>query len=310
MKPIVKDIEKSKTRFINKAICKYGDRYDYTLVNYINSITKVEIICKIHGTFWLRPDAHITKVGCPKCNGGGKDTQDEFIRKAIIKHDNKYDYSLVRYINSATKIEIICKIHGIFLISPVNHLVGNNCAKCSNRERKTTDIFIEQAIDIHGSKYDYSLVNYINNRINVKIICKKHNVFSQCPKDHLKGHGCKYCSTSVGEKLISESLIKLNIEYNTQYTFKDCKGVSGGSLPFDFYLPKHNMCIEYDGRQHYEPVTQFGGQIEFEKLKQNDLKRNNYCLDKNIKLFRIKYNDISNDLESFVTLISNLLNRY
>ena len=292
---------KKYEKFIEKCLLKYNQLYDYSKVNYINSITKVEIICKIHGSFFVRPDAHLRKVGCSKCNGGIKYNTENFIIKAKVIHGNRYDYSNVNYRNSLTKIEIKCHKHGIFHILPKNHLIGQGCADCAHTKQKTTEIFLKEAILIHGNKYDYSNTKYINNRVKIQIKCDKHGIFYQNPKDHLNGHGCSNCSESIGEKMILTILIENNIKFIRQHTFNNCRGIKK-KLPFDFYLPDYNILIEFDGKQHFESIEIFGGKIEFEKLKINDDKKNRYCFDNNIKLFRIKYNSVENDMR--------LLNQY
>jgi len=115
--------------------------------------------------------------------------------------------------------------------------------------------------------------------------------FQQKPHTHLKGSGCPYCgNNSKGESKIKRILDANKIDYISQKYFNNCKGIKR-KLPFDFYLPKQNILIEYDGVQHFRPVDIFGGQIGFEKTKTNDTIKNKYSLDNGIKLFRIKYNE-------------------
>jgi len=188
--------------FIEKAIKKHGDKYDYSLVNYINAKTKVTIICKLHGEFEQTPDKHL-QGGCKicgicKCSNNRKSNTKEFIEKAIKKHGDKYDYSIVDYINSNSKIKIICKYHGIFEQTPHNHLTGYACSKCginilSTLFKKSQDIFIKESKALHGNKYDYSQVYYINNKTKVTIICKEHGAFEQLPSGHLDGRNCIKC---------------------------------------------------------------------------------------------------------------------
>lgn len=129
MRKFVNNPEYHKNNFIQKSIKRHGDIYDYSEVVYTNSIEKVKIICKEHGEFFVRPDAHVRKVGCPTCNGGVKYDTDKFIQLAKSIHLDRFDYSKVNYINSTKKVEIICKEHGTFFISPANHLLGQSCSK-------------------------------------------------------------------------------------------------------------------------------------------------------------------------------------
>jgi ribosomal protein L36 len=202
-------IRSNKTRktleeFIEKAILIHGDKYDYFKVNYIDTETKIIIICKEHGEFEQRPANHLKGQGCPKCGiilatNKNRKTFEEFIEKAILIHGDKYDYSKVNYINANTKVIIICKEHGEFEQIPQCHLIGHCCYKCSRingaeKRKKTFEEFIEKAILIHGDKYDYSKVNYIDTETKIIIICKEHGEFKQRPSSHLKGHCCSICS--------------------------------------------------------------------------------------------------------------------
>lgn len=136
-----------------------------------------------------------------KKNRGIKDNLKTFIQKAKEAHGDKYDYSLVEYKNSSTKIKIICPKHGVFEQTPNNHLRGCGCLSCSFLNKASAkEQFIEKARKVHGNKYDYSLVDYKNNYTKIKIICSKHGVFEQAPDCHLRlGAGCPHCKSSKGE---------------------------------------------------------------------------------------------------------------
>lgn len=291
MRSKVKNSNYYKEKFIKKANNTHNNIYDYKNVKYENSIIKVEVICKEHGSFFVRPDAHVRKVGCPSCNGGTKYTKDIFVKKAKEKH-GFYTYEKVDYNNSAKKVIITCPIHGEFKMSPRNHISGQKCPSCSGVKKKTKKDFIKESLLAHGDKYSYELVEYENNRNKVKIICDKHGIFKQSPKDHIRGHGCIKCSNfSKGEESIKNILDNIGLNYIRQHRFEDCLSVSGVKLPFDFYLPDLNLLIEYDGRQHFEPVELFGGENAFNILKKNDRIRNEWCSINNKKLLRISYKE-------------------
>jgi hypothetical protein len=277
----------TKNDFINKAIQKHGNKYDYSLVNYVNRKTKVKIICPIHGEFEQTPGKHIFGQSCSKCSKKYMDT-DFFIEKSKEVHNNRYDYSLVDFVNNKTKLKIICHIHGEFKQLSNDHLNGFGCSKCSKRYMDT-NLFIEKSTKIHDNKYNYSLVNYINTKTKVKIICPIHGEFEQTPNSHINNKGCLSCFESKGEKEIRMYLKDNNINFISQYKFIDCINIL--SLPFDFYLPDYNKCIEFQGIQHYEPRLFFGGEIQFEKQKKLDKIKREYCRKNNISLIIIKYND-------------------
>ena len=137
---------------------------------------------------------------------GYKSTNEEFIKKARKVHGDKYDYSKVNYVKSKTKVCIICPIHGEFWQTPNNHLQGQDCPQCGEIKRKislsdTKDIFISKAKQVHGDRYDYSKVEYKNNRTKVCIICPTHGEFLQKPNSHLNGQGCRKCSTDNNKTL-------------------------------------------------------------------------------------------------------------
>jgi len=274
--------------FINKSNIVHKSKYDYTLVNYINNRTKVKIICPHHGEFEQLPMNHIKGVGCPKCSNNKPLTTEEFIDKANEVHNFNYDYSETDYIRTNKKVKIICPVHGIFVQKPNNHLQGQGCPKCNGGIKKNKEYFIKKSKEVHN-KYDYSLVEYINMRTDVKIICPEHGVFEQRPSHHIVGIGCPFCKESKGEKDIEKFLLKNEIEYTRQKKFDGC--VNKRKLPFDFYLPELNMCIEFDGRQHFEPIEYFGGDEHLEYIKTNDFIKTTFCHDNGIRLLRIKYSD-------------------
>jgi len=289
-----------KDKFIEKSNIIYGSTYDYSLVEYVSSKIKVKIICKEHGIFEKTPANHIRKnkhQGCPKCSLKVRSKKvkkpiDEFIKNAVQIHGDKYDYSLVEYNNTHEKVKIICKIHGIFEQKPCNHIHSRNgCYLCSNKNIKIgTKEFIRRSMNIHGDKYDYSLVEYKNNKTPVKI--KIDNcVYYQSPSSHLKGIDISgfHEQKSKGEERISKILDEFEIQYNRQKSFNGCKNKY--ILHFDFYLPDYNICIEYDGIQHFEPIEFFGGKETLEYNKKIDSIKNEYCKINNILLIRIKYDE-------------------
>ena len=208
---MIEQNEKTKL-FIEKAIVKHGDKYDYSKVEYIKSQEKVIIICKKHGEFQQISTNHIRGNGCNKCaiennHNNKKSNTEEFIQTSKEIHGDKYDYSKVVYDKSNIKVIIICKKHGEFKQRPGNHLNGQGCKKCGQVYSPTTNEFIENAINIHGDKYDYSKVKYNKAIEKVIIICKEHGEFLQQPCSHLSGYGCKKCGIE-----LSIEKRKINIE--------------------------------------------------------------------------------------------------
>jgi len=204
--------------FIKKSIKIHGDKYDYSLVKYNGQKNKVKIICPIHGVFEQLPDNHY-KYNCLECSGKKKKTNDEFIKRSIRIHGNKYDYSLIDYINCSTKVKIICPIHGVFEQSSDVHIFYKcGCPKCSGKYITTEEV-IEQSIKTHSNKYDYSLVEYKNSYTDIKIICPIHGEFSQNSYSHIKGSGCPKCITEQSRIKIDDFIVRSNIIHNNKYDY-------------------------------------------------------------------------------------------
>ena len=135
--------------FIEKAKLKHGNKYDYSKTDYLNNKAKLLINCNIHGEFKQTPHDHLSSgAGCPKCAGNYMD-KNYFIEKATLKHGNKYDYTKVNYINSKSKVNIICSIHDEFETTPSAHLLYG-CPKCAGNYMDKK-YFIENAIKTHGN---------------------------------------------------------------------------------------------------------------------------------------------------------------
>lgn len=146
-------------------------------------------------------------------------TKEEFIIKSNLKHNYKYGYEKVEYINNKSKVIITCPVHGDFLQMPKSHyLNGSGCQICYGNNRKTSSDFIENSNIIHNDKYNYNKVVYINNTTKVTITCPEHGDFEQVPKSHLRGFGCKKCSGL--EKLTTEEFIRRsNIKHDYKYEY-------------------------------------------------------------------------------------------
>ena len=223
--------------FIAKAREVHGDKYNYSKVEYINRRTKVCIICPEHGEFWQAPNSHLNGRGCPKCGGIYKYTTEDFIAKAREVHGDKYDYSKVEYITKKTKVCIICPKHGEFWQKPANHLLGQGCPKCGGSAKLTTDDFIAKAREVHGDKYDYSKVEYVNSKTPVCIICPEHGEFWQKPNYHLSGSGCDKCGGTY-KYTTEEFIAKAREVHGDKYDYSKVKYVNA-STKVCIICPEH-----------------------------------------------------------------------
>lgn len=233
-------------------------------------------------------------------------TTEEFITKAKKIHGDKYDYGLSDYKGSKKKIKIICPIHGEFEQLPNNHLNGAECYLCgvikthkcllSNNEE-----FKQKANLKHNNQYDYSKVEYVNNKKEVCIICKKHGEFYVRPDNHLKGSGCPICKESTLEKEIVLSLDGNYMEYERQKRFKWL-----GKQSLDFYLPYYNIAIECQGIQHFKPIKYFGGNKHFEYVKKLDNTKYKLCEKQGINI--LYYANVENiEIDNYIIYNKNNL---
>lgn len=215
----------NKYEFIQKAKEIYGNKYDYSKVEYKNTGKKVMIKCPIHGEFEKTPMNHLRGQGCPECSKENKShTLEKFIEKAKEIHGDKYNYSKVEYKNNKTKVCIICPKHGEFWQVPSSHLNGNGCPICAKKGsgeygKLTLEEFIEKARKIHGNKYDYSKVKYINAQTKVCIICPIHGEFWQMPQNHIKGQCCPKCSHRSYAYTTEEFIQKVKEIHGDKYNY-------------------------------------------------------------------------------------------
>lgn len=277
--------------FVTKSKEIHGRKYDYSKVNYVNNRTKVCIICPEHGEFWQIPYSHTKGFGCPKCGGKSKVSGKEFVERSIKIHGNKYSYNKVKYINTDKKVIVTCLKHGDFLITPHHHLNGVGCPKCAGNASYNNCEIVSMFKNVHGDTYDYSMVNYINTNTKVDIICKKHGVFRQTPKAHLNGQGCHVCGRGYTK---SENKLFLKLKEH----FPDAtlhhhpiflKTYKNGWQELDIFIPSLNVAVEYQGKQHFEPVSIFGGEDGYNRTIKLDSSKHEKCLINNVKLFYFTY---------------------
>lgn len=361
--------ERFNENFLTKIHEKYDGIYDLSKIKYVNNKTKICVVCKQHGEFYVHPETFLNgKTKCPKCrkidnenynlsiecvtkklekydnivevlsvsknnknilvtyrcsndgiqtcslnyllrngckkckeNNKAKKIVDNFIEKARKIHGNKYDYSKVEYSSGKSKVCIICPEHGEFWQSRENHLKGEKCKECAKNDRnfkntKTKEEFITNAIKIWGNKFDYSMVEYVDAKTKVCIVCPIHGEFWQTPSNHLSGYDCYECSKSQNTKEIKlRDLLKNDfrgeiIEYQAHLSWL-------GRQTFDIYFPKYNVAVEYQGIQHFQPVSLFGGKDSFEYMRGLDTQKYNKCVENNCTILYFSF--IKQNIQDF-----------
>lgn len=243
-----------------------------------------------------------------------KKTLEEFIAEAKIKHNDKYNYSKVEYVNNKTKVCIICPKHGEFWQKPNDHLTGYGCKKCDKySNRYTTETWIQKAKEVHGDKYDYSKVNYINAKTKVCIICPEHGEFWQTPINHIHGKTlCSKCSKiyphSRLENEIYDYLLEKypNLKITREKKFEWLKNKS--YLPLDFFIEGINVAIEVQGKQHFSPIPRFGGHEGYEKRSQLDELKKKLCETNGVRILYVSSK--KGDIKEFKNKLQNIIKNF
>lgn len=273
--------------FKEKAIELFGNKFDFSKVDWQGSRKKITIICPEHGEFQVWPYQFLhNKFGCPQCNDGLKYTPEQFISVCKERHP-EYDYSKTNYTGVLNKVTVTCQKHGDFEVTPTTILNGNGCPEC-NRERLllSTDEYISRANKVHNNFYDYTNSKYDGWENKITIRCPKHGDFTISAGNHLHGQGCPICTqedqkVSVGEEWICNYLNKHNLTYTRQYQlFLSEKARNSNIVLIDFAVPFNGRTylLEYNGKQHYEYVKWFFPTVEdFEKQLRRDKVLREHC---------------------------------
>jgi hypothetical protein len=295
------------SELLEKAKQVHNDMYDYSEVKYTRMDKKVKIKCKTCGEYFYQTlGNHIRlKNGCPKCavkrnSEKLKLTQNKFIERAKAIHGDHYDYSEIEYNGIYVPIKIFCnECKKYFYQIPHNHLYNAGCPDCGiKRKCLSKEDFLKYVEDNKLTQhYSFDKIEYVDAATKVCIHCKACNQdFYATPSSIKMGYGCPYCNKSKGERKIEYWLIQNNISYVGQKRFIDCR--DRNPLPFDFFLPEHNICIEFQGEQHYtadffvyKRKDKILGNKDFETLKSHDLLKEEYCKNNGIKLLTIKYDE-------------------
>ena len=268
------------------------------LGNYINSEVAILHKCSVDGYEWMaKPGNIINGKGCPRCARNLQLTNEEYISRLFDVNPNIKP--IEKYVNAKTKIWHQCLIDGyLWQIEPSSTLQRCGCPQCAGNIRKTHNEYIDELFIINPDIEVVEQYNGANNKILHR--CKLDGFeWLMSPTNALSGNGCSQCQESNGERLVRQWLERHNIDYRYQQSFDNCKDKK--ILPFDFYIPKYNICIEYDGVQHFKPVD-FAGRGEKWATQQltiiqtHDKIKTKFCKDNNIRLLRISYLENINEI--------------
>ena len=280
-----------------------NEGYELLSDSYKNSRTKIKLKCKQGHIFEKTLGSFKKGENCPKCSKINASKKISLTYNEVKDYIEKEGYELLskEYINNKTKLKLKCPLGHEFDMMFNSFKNGYRCSKCS-KTKKLTYNEVKKYIEKEG----YKLLSdtYINNRTKLELKCPKGHIFYM-NFNNFKDSGCRCpeCANSKGETKIKTLLNNLNIKYIHQYYFDECR--VRRKLPFDFYLPDYNCCIEFDGRQHYEIVYAFGGLDGFIETKIRDTVKTEYCKNNNIKLIRIPYWELNKIEDIIKELINN-----
>lgn len=230
--------------------------------------------------------------------------------RSQVKDMYKTEYvPLTDYIQSKIPVKMTHRLCGYtWMCTPDNFLRRHSkCPKCSHNAKRTTSSFRKELYNLFGKEYSLRGA-YVNAKTYVRLT---HNVcgnsWNVTPDSIKQGTKCPVCKESKGERMVREILIQNNIAYQPQYRFERCR--SKNTLPFDFYLSELNVCIEYDGIQHYKPIDFASKGIEwaennFRNSIERDKIKTDFCEKTHISLIRIPYNLTK---QQVVNLLGSLL---
>lgn len=314
-KRVAKIRSKSNEAFLREIKTKRpSDWMEYEILEkYQGGHTKIKVRhCKCNRIYGITPNHFLQRVRCPYCSGRMKKSDKQF-KKEVYKLVGG-DYTVLNnYVNNKIKIKIRHeKCQNVWDVNPLHFIQGSRCPFCSGLMRKTNDQFQQEVKDLEGDNYTF-LDTYINDSIKIKV---RHNncghIYKVKPNSFLNGNRCPKCSkrNSHGSQMIHSYLMEYNIQYTVEQSFDDLKSDYGRKLRFDFSILKNNkliLLIEFDGRQHFEIIDQWGGEEEFFRRRLNDRAKNEYCKKNNIPLLRIKYTEKDKIEEILSTFLKDLM---
>ena len=293
--------------FIERAKQIHNNFYSYEKTNFISSHIKIIVTCPFHGDFTPRPCNHLNGSGCRKCSTElqAKNriySQEVFLNKLKEIYGDNYIFDNTEYVNSRTKVCLICIKHGLIKMGPRELLRGRGCNLCGyERMSLDNDDFIKRAKEKHGDTYDYDKTLYESKRKKIIITCKKHGDFEQLPLHHLGGQGCRRCINKSEGKL--EGLLH---ELYPDFDIVTEKLINNKKR-MDFYITDLSLYIELDGEQHFKQVA---GWKSNELQIQNDVNKTINILNNGCHLIRIYqpwvYEDKSNIKDMIRECLDNI----
>ena len=267
--------------------------YNFSNFIYKNARTPSEVTCNNGHSWKVSYYSSMTGCGCPICasdiKAKKKRLSEDIVYNNLKKAHPDFDFSEFKYIKAQNKSKVKCSKGHIWYTTYEKLMMGRGCLDCQARTQ-------EEALKILREKrpeYDFSNFIYTSSISKSTVICDKGHQFSIRFSKIMEGVGCPICKTSKGEYRIRKWLINNNLDFEPQKTFNDAKYKL--QLRWDFYLPKYNVLIEYNGRQHYEFVASWHKDlIGFRAQLERDMLKQQYAHEHNITQIIISFEDYNN----------------
>jgi len=264
-----------------------GDDYIF-LEEYKRNHSKILVKHeKCGGSYKVTPGAFKQGNRCPYCNPYRKRTTEEF--KDIVHKLADKEYTVItEYTGHHDRVKIKHSTCGIeYYVAPSDFIKGRRCKDCHFRSRiKATEDWLKQVYDLVGTDYEF-LEEYHGDDIKLRYKHSCGAIGEVTPNNFINGTRCSACKERSGETNIRRYLTENNHTFQPQKSFEDLRGQK--LLSYDFYIPSHEILIEFQGIQHYYPVEFFGGDVAFKNQKKHDYLKREYADNKGIKLIEIPY---------------------
>jgi hypothetical protein len=257
--------------------------------SYKNNTTKLKFECPNGHIFDMDWNHFKRGQRCSECDITKKKTYNEV--KNYIESFDGYKLLSNTYVKCKEKMKIQCPNNHVFEMNYSAFNAGDRCPICAKCKKKTLE-----EIRYNMLIFGYALLSdtYVNSQTKLLVECPNHHTYEVHWGNFRSGKRCPICNNSKGEEKIRNILTLLNIDYILQKEFNNLLGLGHKKLSYDFYLPSYNLCIEYQGIQHYEPIQYFGGEEQFKNQQEHDRRKNEYAKTNNIKLLEIPYWEFDN----------------
>ena len=288
-----------KLKEVNESIEVLGE--------YTDSKTKIACRCKIdNNEFYAIPSSLLAGHGCPECYRKKQTLEENDFLKRINEQNLNIEI-LTPYTKVTSDYQCRCKTCGHIWYANGSSIIQGRvgCKECYRRNKTLThEEFVKEISEINS---DIEIIGeYIKSTIPIKCKCKICGHIWETRSSNLHYTGCPACKISHGERLIKTFLENNKISFCCQKKYKTLLGINGKKLSYDFYLPEYNLLIEFQGKQHEQPIEYFGGEEKFKVQQEHDRRKREYAKLHNINLLEIWYYDINNIKKILIETLNNL----